>query len=170
MNSEGFGYGGYRGPSGAVPAYAAPPPPPPPAAPQPPPAPLYPQGGHMEVPMPPLYGPLRGILNTAPPNQPFDQQPTRQTVRFGHVAGPPVTGGPGSESSVPMSLFSQMVLRLEKLERENEILMKVVMELNEVIEKERGNSFAVYTHPTIGTSNSGPPESSEQLPPWRIRK
>jgi hypothetical protein len=117
-----------------------------------------------------LYGPLRGILNTAPPNQPFDQQPTRQTVRFGHVEGPPVTGGPGSESSVPMSLFSQMVLRLEKLERENEILMKVVMELNEVIEKERGNSFAVYTHPTIGTSNSGPPESSEQLPPWRIRK
>jgi len=89
-----------------------------------------------------------------------------------------VTGGPGAESSVPFSLFSQMLLRMEQLERENEVLMKVVMELNEVIEKERGNSFAVYTHPTVGTSNRPDPSpetsvaanTTEQLPPWRIRK
>lgn len=92
-----------------------------------------------------------------------------------------MTGGPGAESSVPFSLFSQMLLRMEQLEKENEVLMKVVMELNEVIEKERGNAFAVYTHPTAGTSNHrqaaatdiSPKSSSvvtEQLPPWRIRK
>ena len=176
-SDQGFGYGGYRGAPISVPAYTAPPPPP--SAPIPPQYHHQDTAGNQGIPLPPIYGPLRGILNTAPPNQPFDQQPLRQTVRFGNNAGPPVTGGPGAESSVPFSLFSQMLLRMEKLEKENELLMKVVMELNDVIERDRGNSFAVYTHPTAGTSKRGPaspkaaaeePPVTEQPPPWRIRK
>jgi hypothetical protein len=71
-----------------------------------------------------------------------------------------------------------MLARLERLEKENSLLMKVIMELNHVIDKERGNEFNVYVHDTIGTKTAAvsqvtspaEPVSEESLPPWRIRK
>jgi len=58
---------------------------------------------------------------------------------------------------------------MERLEKENEVLMKVVMELNNQIEKERGNEFKVYEHESIATKTANLPVASENLPPWRIR-
>jgi hypothetical protein len=163
-----FGFGGYKAPQATQP----PPPPPPPSEPQGP--------ADYSIPMPPIYGPLRQILNIAPPGHPYDQQPARLTVRI----NPPsesgtervaIASGPGSESVVPFSLFSQMMIRMERLEKENEVLLKVVEELNSVIEKERGNELKVYEHASIGTSKAGPPlmrrnEDDQELPPWRIKK
>ena len=155
-----FGYGGYRKAAPAMPQ----------AVPE----------AALSIPMPPIFGPLRALLNTAPPGAAFDQQPHRQTVRLGDQSGQQYTrvaiaAGPGSESVVPFSLFNQMMLRMERLERENELLLKAVQELNEVIEKERGNEFRVFEHPEVGTATALPPadtteEVPESLPPWRIRK
>ena len=150
---DSFGYGGYKRAGAEIP------PPPPPT----------------NIPTPPIYGPLKDLLNTAPPGHSFDQQPQRQSVRIGadtsHVA---VAAGPGSEAVVPLSLFNQMLLRMERLENENELLMRVVDELNEILEKERGTELKVYEHPTIGTKTAVPTDGGEVspdvVPPWRIRK
>jgi len=136
-----------------------------------------------ELPLPPIYGPLRQLLNTAPPGHAFDQQPSRQSVRIGSAAGSTtrvaIASGPGSDQVVPFSLFNQMLSRMERLEKENELLMKVVYELNDVIEKERGSELKVYEHPDIGTATAESPisvredepsEDANTLPPWRIRK
>lgn len=79
---------------------------------------------------------------------------------------------------MPYSLFSQMLLRMEQLEKENDLLLKVVMELNDVIEKERGNSLRVFEHPSVGTVISPPQDQGSEPvhigevapPPWRIKK
>lgn len=136
-----------------------------------------------DLPLPPIYGPLRQLLNTAPPGHAFDQQPSRQTIRIASSAGSTtrvaIAAGPGSDSVVPFSLFNQMLSRMERLERENELLMRVVHELNEVIEKERGSELKIYEHPDIGTVTADSPKSVREelireeatdLPPWRIRK
>lgn len=166
FSDTGFGYGGYRAP--------VPPPPPPPG--------VATSSGSLGqgIPLPPIYGPLRSLLNSAPPEHPYDQQPQRQTVRIGDSVTEPLVRGPGSESVVPYSLFSQMLLRMEQLEKENELLLKVVMELNDVIEKERGNALRVFEHPSVGTSTAPPASSTEPVaqedavvgapPPWRIKK
>jgi hypothetical protein len=63
---------------------------------------------------------------------------------------------------------------MERLENENELLMRVVDELNELLEKERGTELRVYEHPTVGTRTAAPVEggdgASDVVPPWRIRK
>ena len=150
---DSFGYGGYKR------AGTETPPPPPPS----------------DIPLPPIYGPLKDLLNTAPPGHSFDQQPQRQSVRIGSTTSlVAVAAGPGSEAVVPMSLFNQMLLRMERLENENELLMRVVDELNELLEKERGTELNVYEHPTVGTKTASPVDggdaASEVVPPWRIRK
>lgn len=152
-------FGGYGG-------YKQQPPPPPTEEPLP-----------AGIPLPPIYGPLRHLLNTAPPSHPFDQQAPRQTVRIsGSTGRVAIAAGPGSEAVVPYSLFNQMMLRMERLEKENELLMKVIEELNEVVERERGNEFRVYEHETVATSTAAPAvearveQRDEPLPPWRIRK
>ena len=143
--SEGFGYGGYRG--------AAPPPPPPP------PASLH------SIPLPPIYGPLRSVMSAPPPGYPMDQQPARQTVRTqGSHVRVAVAAGPGCESVVPFSLFNQMMLRMERLERENSDLLNIVLQLNSVIEKERKTTTRVYEHPTLATSTAPPVESTASEP------
>ena len=150
--SDGFGYGGYRSAQPLPPnsTYQAPPPPAHPLPQQPPP-PFQPPLPHTGV-----YGPLRSILNAAPPGQMADQQPARQTVRLDQHVRVAVAAGPGSESVVPFSLFSQMLLRMERLEKENAALLNVVMELNEVIEKERGTQLEVYEHESLATSTAVP--------------
>jgi hypothetical protein len=148
---DSFGYGGYKRAGVEI----APPPPP------------------TEIPLPPIYGPLRDLLNTAPPGYNADQQPPRQSVRISDLTSQvAVTAGPGSEAVVPLSLFNQMLLRMERLEKENELLMRVIDELNEVIEKERGVELRVYEHPNIGTKTASLQEevSPDVVPPWRIRK
>jgi hypothetical protein len=167
FSDSGFGYGGYKAP---VPPQSYPPPPPS--------APVHVAGGSSSIPLPPIYGPLRGLLNSAPPDHSYDQQPNRQTVRLNSGISEPSAAGPGSESVVPYSLFTQMLLRMEQLEKENEVLLKVVMEMNEIIEKERGHPLKVFEHPTIGTSSAVPateleptPETEGGVPPpWRIKK
>lgn len=128
-----------------------------------------------DIPLPPIFGPLRDILNTAPPGYNFDQQPPRQSVRISEGTSlVAIAAGPGSESVVPLSLFNQMLLRMERLESENELLMKVIEELNDVLEKERGTGLKVYAHPTIGTTTAPALDEAEVVaevvPPWRIRK
>lgn len=136
-----------------------------------------------DLPLPPIYGPLRQLLNTAPPGHAFDQQPMRQSVRISQCTGAStrvaISAGPGSDSVVPFSLFNQMLSRMERLEKENELLMRVVHELNDVIEKERGNELKIYEHPEIATATADSPlsvreellsEEAKELPPWRIRK
>ena len=140
---------------------AAPPPPPPPPPP--------PAGG---IPMPPIYGPLRGILNVAPPGIPADQQPPRQTVRLREATNRvALSVGPGGESVVPFSLFTQMLLRMERLEKENESLTRIVFELNDLIEQERGTAQQVYVHPSLGIRREEEGKEAEATPPpWRARK
>jgi hypothetical protein len=52
--------------------------------------------------------------------------------------------------------------------------MRVIDELNEVVERERGTELKVYEHPVIGTKTASIVESDEGgeevVPPWRIRK
>ena len=136
-----------------------------------------------DLPLPPIYGPLRLLLHTAPPGHAFDQPPARQSVRLaqGATTRVAIAAGPGSESVVPYALFNQMLIRMERLERENDLLMRVVAELNDVIEQERGNQLQTYQHPTVATvtgqaevppvAEPGSPISvDEQVPPWRLRK
>jgi hypothetical protein len=150
---DSFGYGGYRK------AGAEAPPPPPPS----------------EIPLPPIYGPLKHILNAPPPGHGSDQQPSRLSLRISESTGDvAIVSGPGSESVVPLSLFSQMLIRMERLENENELLMRVIDELNAVLERERGSEFKVYEHPSVGTVTAPPAEivagDEDVVPPWRLKK
>ena len=151
---DSFGYGGYRKAGAEVP------PPPPPS----------------DIPLPPIYGPLKHILNTPPPGHNSDQQASRQSVRISESTGDiAIVSGPGSESVVPLSLFNQMLLRMERLENENELLMRVIDELNAVVERERGAEFKVYEHPAVSTLTAAPAqiptgEGEGVVPPWRLKK
>lgn len=152
---DSFGYGGYRK-AGAEPAL-----------------PVLPK----ELPVPPIYGPLRHILNSAPPGHITDQQPARQSIRISDSTSTvAIVNGPGSEAVVPLALFNQMLLRMERLENENELLMKVVDELNSVIERDRGTELKVFEHPDVATSTAGAvaqsesPAEADVVPPWRLKK
>lgn len=150
---DSFGYGGYRKAGSEIP------PPPPP----------------LGIPLPPIYGPLKHILNTPPPGHNSDQQPSRQSLRISESTGDvAIVAGPGSEAVVPLSLFSQMLIRMERLENENELLMRVIDELNVVLERERGSEFKVYEHPSVGTVTASaaeiPAVDEDVVPPWRLKK